>query len=63
MRDTMLWIRPDSIGDAVLSASMLHPIALKFKNFKIHVICQNSLKDFYEQCPHVDKIISFEKEN
>ena len=62
MRDTMLWIRPDSIGDAVLSASMLHPIALKFKNFKIHVICQNFLKDFYEQCPHVDKIISFEKE-
>tara|TARA_Y100000310_G_scaffold237424_1_gene240704 strand:- start:3170 stop:4225 length:1056 start_codon:yes stop_codon:yes gene_type:complete len=58
----ILWIRPDSIGDAVLSASMLRPLSAKFNKSKIHVVCQHNLRSFYEASPYVDKVIDFEEE-
>ena len=56
-----MWVRPDSIGDAVLSASMLPHLKKRFKEAEVHVVCQAHLKDFYAACPHVTKIIGFEQ--
>jgi len=58
----LLWVRPDSIGDAVLSASMLPLLKKRFGEAEIHVVCQHSLRDFYEACPYIDKIIDFKQE-
>jgi len=58
----ILWVRPDSIGDAVLAASMLPHIKKKFKKAEIHVICQTHLYDIYAACPYVTEVIGFNQE-
>lgn len=58
----ILWIRPDSVGDAVLSASMLRYISARYSKHKIHVVCQRHLRPFYEECPYISQIIDFEQE-
>ena len=55
----ILWVRSDSIGDAVLAASMLPHIKKKFKKAEIHVICQAHLYDIYAACPYVTEVIGF----
>jgi len=58
----ILWVRPDSIGDAVLASSMLPLIKKRFKEAEIHVVCQAHLYDFYAACPHVTEIIGFDQQ-
>lgn len=57
----ILWIRTDSIGDAVLSASMLPYIREKYPEANITVVCQKHIAEIYEPSPFVDKIIIFDK--
>ncbi|MFA6491237.1 MAG: glycosyltransferase family 9 protein [Candidatus Babeliales bacterium] len=57
----ILWIRPDALGDAVLSASMLPAITQHFAPSKLIVVCQHHATDFYKSCPYVDEIISCNK--
>lgn len=55
----ILWVRTDSIGDAVLSSSMLPHIREKFKHSRITVLCQEHIAPLYETCPHINEIIPF----
>ena len=55
------WLRTDSIGDNVLAGSMLKYLKEFFKQSKITVICQNHIKELYENCPFVDNVIGFDK--
>ncbi|MCO5251240.1 MAG: glycosyltransferase [Candidatus Kapabacteria bacterium] len=54
-------LRTDSIGDAVIASGMLEYIKSHYKNPEITILSQNYLSNFYEQCPFVDSIITFEK--
>ncbi|MBN2136632.1 MAG: glycosyltransferase [Sedimentisphaerales bacterium] len=57
----IIWVRPDAIGDAVLSASMLPYIKAKWANAAITVVCQGHIAELYKACPHVDNIVTFER--
>jgi GT2 family glycosyltransferase/ADP-heptose:LPS heptosyltransferase len=57
----ILWIRPDSIGDNVLAASMLPYIRQNYPNARITIVCQTHIAELYEVCPFVDDIISFDR--
>ncbi|KWT87083.1 glycosyltransferase [Candidatus Magnetominusculus xianensis] len=57
----ILWIRTDSIGDNVLAASMLEPIANKFQSARITVLCQDHIAELYAPCPFVSHIVTFNK--
>ena len=61
--ERILWVRPDSIGDNVLSASMLPHIKEKFKKAEIHVLCQSHLYDFYTACPYITEVIGFDQQS
>ncbi|NLH15525.1 MAG: glycosyltransferase, partial [Phycisphaerae bacterium] len=53
----ILWLRTDSIGDALLSASMLPHIHRRFGDARITVVCQQHIAELYESCPHVEDIL------
>ena len=55
---SIIWLRLDSIGDAVLSSSMLPHIKAKYPEAKITVVCQRHVAELYEHCPFVDDIIT-----
>jgi|GEM_PF-1685836 ADP-heptose:LPS heptosyltransferase len=57
----ILWVRTDSIGDAVLAASMLPLIHQRYQGAVITVLCQEHLSELYETCPHISNIICFQK--
>ncbi|NJD38926.1 MAG: glycosyltransferase [Geobacter sp.] len=59
--DRILWVRPDSIGDNVLSASMLPYIRQKFPDSIITVFCQKHVAELYENSPFVDAVLCFER--
>jgi|GEM_PF-1751883 len=57
----ILWVRPDSIGDAVLSASMLKYIKEKWRDSEIYVVCQDRIAELYKESPYVKDIITFNR--
>ncbi|MEJ2704217.1 MAG: glycosyltransferase family 9 protein, partial [Sedimentisphaerales bacterium] len=57
----LLWIRTDSIGDAVLASSMLPFVRERYGNPKITVVCRSHIAELYESCPYVDAIVTFEE--
>jgi ADP-heptose:LPS heptosyltransferase len=59
----ILWIRPDSVGDAVLSLGMLPRIKAHYDNAEIIVVCQSFTRELYEDIPCVDGIISFDRKD
>ena len=59
----ILWVRTDSIGDAVLSSSMLPYVHQAFAPAKITVLCQAHIAPIYEACPFVDGIITVPSEH
>lgn len=60
-KPNLLWVRLDSIGDALLSMGMLSEIRKKYEGYRINVLCQEHVKDLYETCPFADNIIAINK--
>jgi glycosyltransferase involved in cell wall biosynthesis/ADP-heptose:LPS heptosyltransferase/predicted O-methyltransferase YrrM/Tfp pilus assembly protein PilF len=58
--ERLLWVRTDSIGDAVLASAMLEPLRQKYPQAKLAVLCQQHVADLYLACPFVDTIICFD---
>ncbi|HEY0456739.1 MAG TPA: FkbM family methyltransferase, partial [Verrucomicrobiae bacterium] len=58
----ILFVRPDAIGDAVLAASMLEPLRLKYTGAQIAILCQEHLAQFWAASPCVDVIIGINKQ-
>jgi FkbM family methyltransferase len=56
----ILWVRTDSIGDAVLASSMLEPIRKQYPGATLVVLCQKHVAELYAACPLVDSIICFD---
>jgi len=61
-RKSIVWVRTDSIGDGVLSASMLPHIRQKYEDAGITVVCQEHIAELYEACPYVDDIVVFDRQ-
>lgn len=57
----ILFLRPDSIGDNILAASMLPCIKAKYPDARITVLCQDHIAELYESSPFVDSVISFNR--
>jgi len=57
----LLWVRTDSIGDAILASSMLPFIREKYNNPKITVVCRSHIAELYESCPYVDAVLTFDE--
>jgi ADP-heptose:LPS heptosyltransferase/SAM-dependent methyltransferase len=56
---SILWIRTDAIGDALLSMAMLPRVAERFPGVPITVVCQEGQRPLYEACPHVAGVIGY----
>jgi ADP-heptose:LPS heptosyltransferase len=61
MDKTLIYLRCDAIGDAILAGGMLAPIRRAFGGHQIIVICQEGVSAIYSKCPWVDRIIPFDK--
>jgi glycosyltransferase involved in cell wall biosynthesis/predicted O-methyltransferase YrrM/cyclopropane fatty-acyl-phospholipid synthase-like methyltransferase/Tfp pilus assembly protein PilF len=57
----ILFVRTDSIGDAVLASSMLEPIRKKFPQAKLAILCQQHVADLFVACPSADSIICYDR--
>lgn len=57
----IIFLRTDSIGDNILSLSMVAKIHERYPFAKITIICQNQIKEVYANIPFVNKIITFNK--
>jgi len=58
----LVWVRTDSIGDNIIAMSLLPHISSIYPNAKITVLCQDHIAELYENCPLVDKMITFNRE-
>ncbi len=58
----ILWVRPDSIGDAVLASSMLMPIKSACPQAQIHVVCQEHLVNLYMASPAIATVTGFNRD-
>jgi ADP-heptose:LPS heptosyltransferase/2-polyprenyl-3-methyl-5-hydroxy-6-metoxy-1,4-benzoquinol methylase len=57
----ILWVRTDSIGDALLSMAMLPRIADHYPKARITVVCQMVAAPLYETCPVVSDVIAYDR--
>jgi ADP-heptose:LPS heptosyltransferase/GT2 family glycosyltransferase/Flp pilus assembly protein TadD/ubiquinone/menaquinone biosynthesis C-methylase UbiE len=60
-KKNLVWIRTDSIGDAILSLNMLEHFAQNLNNYKVTVVCQEHIKEVYSVLPFIDEIIVFNR--
>ncbi|MGA1869476.1 MAG: glycosyltransferase family 9 protein [bacterium] len=58
---SIAWVRTDSIGDAILAASMLPYVRSIYKNAILTVICQDLAAQCYMHSPCIDRIITFNR--
>jgi ADP-heptose:LPS heptosyltransferase len=59
---TILFVRPDSIGDTILAAGMLAPIRKRHPHARIVVVCQEHVAEIYDACPLVDKVLPIHRQ-
>lgn len=57
----ILFVRTDSIGDAVLASSMLEPIRRRFPAAVLAVLCQEHVAPLYAASPWVQSVICFKR--
>jgi FkbM family methyltransferase len=57
----ILFVRTDSIGDAVLASCLLEPIRRANPSAKLAVLCQQHVADLFAACPFVDTIICYDR--
>lgn len=57
----ILFVRTDSIGDAVLASSMLPHLRKAYPSARIGVLCQQHIAELYVSSPFVDSVLCFKK--
>lgn len=60
-KERLVWVRSDSIGDAILSSGMLESAAQHFSDMDITVVCQEHIAELYKHCPYVKEVVSFNR--
>jgi ADP-heptose:LPS heptosyltransferase len=57
---TMLIVRPDNLGDAVLFSGALKPIRERWPGAKITLCVKRFVTGYFELCPYIDDILVWE---
>ncbi len=58
---SIIWARPDSIGDNILAMSMLPHLKNRYPDAEITVFCQQHIAELYEASPVVARVITFNR--
>ena len=58
---SVLWVRTDAIGDAVLAMDQLRVLGQAFPGAGIHVVCQENVAELYRACPWAASVLPFER--
>lgn len=58
----ILIIRFSSIGDIVLTTPVIRCCKQQIKNAEIHFVCKSAFKSTLEHNPHINKLITFDKD-
>jgi ADP-heptose:LPS heptosyltransferase len=58
----IIYIRPDSVGDALLAAPTIPLIAESYLGARITLFCQERVAPLWEKCPHVHQLITFDND-
>lgn len=56
----ILYVRPDAIGDALLSLALLPEIAKRYPEATIAVACQERVAELYQPCPCIHQVFPFD---
>jgi ADP-heptose:LPS heptosyltransferase/predicted O-methyltransferase YrrM len=56
----IIWIRTDSIGDCILSLSILPDMKKHYPNSWITAFCQEHLAELYKSSPFIDEVLTFD---
>ncbi len=59
--ERILWVRPDSIGDVLLSNDLLESLHQAHPAAKVAVVCQAFAAPVFESCPFVAEVIPFDR--
>ena len=59
--ERILFVRTDSIGDAVLASAMLEPLRKQFPLAKLAVLCQQHVAELFTACSFVDSVICYDR--
>ena len=54
---SILFMRTDAIGDAVMASSMLEPLSKRYPGAKITVLCKEYVAELYQSSPYVSAVI------
>ncbi len=57
----ILFVRTDSIGDAVLASAMLEPLRRRYPNAQLAVLCQQHVAELFTACPFVNSVICYDQ--
>ncbi len=57
----ILYVRPDAIGDTLLSSPLLPEIAKRYPEATISVVCQERVAELYQACSYVQSVIAFDR--
>src|SRR5690606_11905015 len=57
----LLWVRTDSIGDAVLASGMLPAVQQRYPEAEIVVLCQEHVAPIYAAAPMISRTITFRR--
>lgn len=57
----ILILRPDDIGDCVLFSGFLQHFRTKWPTAHIDLMVQPHIRNLFERCPHVDRILSIDR--
>jgi len=60
--NSILYVRPDAIGDNLLSMPIVRQVKEAYPDAHLTVLCQGQVAELYESAPYVDRIISFDKQ-
>ena len=58
----ILFVRTDSIGDAVLASSMLEPLRRRYPNAQLAVLCQQHVAELFAASPFVNSVICYDRQ-
>lgn len=57
----ILFVRTDSIGDAVLASGMIEPLRKQYPLAKLAVLCQQHVAELFTACSFVDSVICYDR--
>ena len=57
----ILFVRTDSIGDAVLASSMIEPLHKQFPEAQLAVLCQTHVAELFAACPFIHSVICYDR--